>query len=119
TANPYGLHLTFSDNEELSCVESQVLFPAHVQGWEGVVHGGIISTVLDEIMIKAAAKKKMKCVTGEITVKFKQPVRTDMPYLLQGKVAGTRGKLVFTEGALLDRDGEISASAGGKLFLIE
>lgn len=119
TGNPHGLHLTFDYNEELSRVETAVLFPAHLQGWEGVVHGGIISTVLDEIMIKAAAKQKIKCVTGEITVKFKKPALTNTTYILHGKVAEIKKKLVFTEGALLDKNGEILAGARGKLFHIE
>lgn len=117
--NPQGLKLAFNYNEAEDRVESEVLFPGYLQGWEGVVHGGLISTVLDEIMIKAAAEKKLKCVTGEITVKFKKPTLTNNRYIIQGKVAEVKKRLIFTEGFLLDRDGKILASAKGKLFSVD
>lgn len=116
TGNPQGLKLAFHYNEESGQVESEVRFPGHLQGWQGVAHGGLISTVLDEIMIKAAAEKKLKCVTGEINVKFKKPTLTNKTYLIRGKVVEIKKRLIFTEGFLLDSDGEIMAAAKGKLF---
>lgn len=117
--NPQGLKLTFNYQKEADLVESRVIFPLHLQGWQGVVHGGLISTVLDEIMIKAAAEKKLKCVTGEITVKFRKPTYTDKKYTIQGKVTEIKKRLVYTEGFLLDPDGKILASAKGKLFTVD
>ena len=119
TGNPQGLKLTVQYNKELDQVECEVRFPTHLQGWQGVVHGGLVSTVLDEIMIKAAAEKKLKCVTGEINVKFKKPTLTDKTYLIRGKVVEIRKRLIFTEGFLSDSDGKIMAAAKGKLFTFE
>jgi uncharacterized protein (TIGR00369 family) len=119
TGNQQGLKLAFRYDKESDQVESGVRFPGHLQGWQGVVHGGLVSTVLDEIMIKAAAEKKLKCVTGEINVKFKKPTLTNHPYLIRGKVVEIRKRLIFTEGFLLDADGKIMAAAKGKLFTFE
>ena len=119
TGNPQGLKLSFDYDKEQDRVEAEVLFPTFLQGWDGVVHGGLISTVLDEIMIKAAAAKKLKCVTGEITVKFKKPTLTNKKYIIQGKVAEIKSRLIFTEGFLIDRQGKILASAKGKLFTVD
>jgi uncharacterized protein (TIGR00369 family) len=119
TANPQGLKLKFHHNEETGQVESNVTFPIHLQGWKGVVHGGLVSTILDEVMVKAAAKKKLKCVTGEITVKFKKPTLTNQEYILRGKIVEIRKRIIFTEGFLLDRDEKVIASAKGKLFSFE
>ena len=119
TANPHGLKLTFNYDEGSEQIESEVVFPIHLQGWQEVVHGGLISTVLDEIMVKAAAEKKLKCVTGEIRVKFKKPTMTNEKYIIRGKVVEVKRRIIFTEGFLLDRAGKIMASAKGKLFTIE
>lgn len=116
--NHRGLKLTFTYDEKNDEVISKAVFPRHFQGWREVLHGGIISTVLDEIMIKAAHQKGFKCVTAEITVKFKKPALTDTPYLIKGKVNETRKKMVLTEGTIMSEDNRTIASASGKLFVL-
>ncbi len=118
TDNPQGLKLAFTYDDKNDQVISKAVFPRHFQGWKQVLHGGIISTVLDEIMIKAAHQKGFKCVTAEITVKFKKPALTDTPYVIKGKVDETRGKMVFTEGTIMSEDNRTIASASGKLFML-
>jgi len=83
-----------------------------------VLHGGIISTVLDEIMIKAADQKGLRCVTAELTVKFKKPAFIDTQYVLIGSVKEVKKKLALTEGVVLGPDNEIIASAAGKMFIL-
>ncbi|MCK4763507.1 MAG: PaaI family thioesterase [Candidatus Aminicenantes bacterium] len=117
-ANPNGLKLSFQNNEEKDRVEAEICFPAHLQGWGNVVHGGLVSTVLDEIMIKAAHAKKFKCVTGEITVKFKKPTFTEKKYFVSGKVTEARSRLVMTEATITDEEGNITARSSGKLFTV-
>ena len=63
--NPHGLKLSFTYNEKNDETISKAIFPRHLQGWKDVLHGGIISTVLDEILIKAARHKGFDCVTAE------------------------------------------------------
>jgi uncharacterized protein (TIGR00369 family) len=118
TRNTGGLKLTFTGNDETGEVISTAVFSRRFQGWKGVLHGGIISTVLDEIMIKAAERQGLKCVTAELNVKFKKPAVTGAQYLIKGKVMEIRKKLVMTEGAITGPDNEIIASAAGKLFIL-
>jgi uncharacterized protein (TIGR00369 family) len=118
TDNPRGLKLAFTYDDKNDEVISNAVFPRHFQGWKEVLHGGIISTVLDEIMIKAAHQKGFKCVTAEITVKFKKPAFTNTPYLIKGKVNETREKMIFTQGIVISADDTIIASASGKLFVL-
>jgi len=47
-ANPHGLHMTFQSNGKV--VMSHLSVPDHLRGWNNMVHGGIISTILDEVM---------------------------------------------------------------------
>jgi uncharacterized protein (TIGR00369 family) len=116
--NPAGLKIEFSENLINKEVEADVLFPAHLQGWQDTVHGGLLATVLDETMIKAAAAAGIKCVTAEITVKYKKPASTGKTYLVFGKVQETRGRIVTAESRICDASGQIVAQAAGKLFKI-
>lgn len=118
--NPQGLKLSFSYNDETGEVTSNAVFPRHFQGWKNVLHGGIISTVLDEVMVKAAAYKGFKCVTAALNIVFKNPVFVEQPYIIKGKVNGSRGKLIFVEGSIIDAgaDHKTVASGTGKLFIL-
>jgi uncharacterized protein (TIGR00369 family) len=116
--NPAGLKIEFRENLKNKEVEADVLFPAHLQGWQDTVHGGLLATVLDETMIKAAAAAGIKCVTAEITVKYKKPASTGKTYLVHGKVQETRGRIVTAESRICDASGQIIAQATGKLFKV-
>lgn len=114
--NPSGLKLDFSTLPGNETTESAVVFPETLQGWERTVHGGLVATVLDEMLVQSAAARGHKCITAEITVKFKKPVAIGHPYKIIGRVTGIRGKIAFAESELLDGDGKAVATASGKLF---
>ena len=117
--NPAGLHLSFATPAPGGDTTAAIHFPVQYQGWENVVHGGLIATVLDEIMIKAAAAQNLVCVTGEITVKYKLPALTETPYQLCARVLENRGRLVVASAELRAAGGPILASAQGKLVRVE
>jgi len=117
--NPYGLKLKFSYNEESGEVISQASFAKHFQGWEGVLHGGLISTVLDETMIKAAAQKGLKCATVELNVRFKKPALLKNNFTIKGWVTDSKKRLVTTEGSITDSEGVLVATATGKFITVD
>ena len=116
--NPEGLRLAFRMDGERGEAAAEVVFPDRFQGWQGVVHGGLLATVLDEAMIKAAWARDLRCVTGEITVRYSAPARTGVAYRLTGRVTETRGKITLAESELVDRDGQAVARGAGKLFRV-
>jgi len=116
--NLAGLKLEFHENQQNGEVEAEIVFPAHLQGWQDTVHGGLLATVLDETMIKAAAAAGSKCVTAEITVKYKKPAFTGKTYQAHGKLLQMRGRIVTAESRICDASGQIYAQAVGKLFKI-
>jgi uncharacterized protein (TIGR00369 family) len=116
--NGAGLQFEFRKNRQSGESEAEVVFPTHLQGWQNTVHGGLLATVLDETMIKAAAAAGIKTVTAEITVKYKKPALTGAPYLAAGKVLETRGRIVLAESRICDASGTIYAQATGKLFKV-
>jgi uncharacterized protein (TIGR00369 family) len=91
-----------------------------LEGYPGVVHGGLIGTVLDEIMVWAARYAAgTVAVTGEMTVRYVKPVRTGGVYIGRGRVRENKGRLIVTEGTLTDESGEVFARSQAKLFAVK
>ncbi len=82
------------------------------QGYLGVVHGGLLSTLMDEAMAYAAMSIAGFCATVEITVRFRKPVVTGRPVEVRAGVVETPGRLVRLEARVL-QDGEKKAEARG------
>jgi len=116
--NPAGLGVQFRESREGPGVEAEVRFPDHLQGWEATVHGGLLATVLDETMIKAASLQGIKCVTAEITIRYRKPAATGVGYRLAGRILAARGRILLAESTLADESGQVHASATGRLFTI-
>jgi uncharacterized protein (TIGR00369 family) len=116
--NPIGLKLRIRTDPERGESAADVIFPEHFQGWSKVVHGGLLAAVLDEAMIYAAVAKGLKCVTGEMTVRYVKPASTGVAYTLRGRFLEEKGRIVLADSALLDSDGQEVARATGKLFKV-
>jgi uncharacterized protein (TIGR00369 family) len=114
--NESGLHAKFDVGPDNTSV-GRIVIPSNFQGWKDIVHGGIISTLLDEASIYACRNISSKTVTAEITVKFKKPVPTGREVVLSAKVNEIKRKLVFVS-AELKLEGEVYASAETKVFLL-
>ncbi len=115
--NPVGLRLEFRLNNGES--EADVIFPKYFEGYNGITHGGIVSSVLDEASVYAATSIGEVCVTGELKVRFKRPVKTNAPYVIKGKIIERRGKIILTKSKIVDNDGNIYAYANAKLFSVK
>jgi uncharacterized protein (TIGR00369 family) len=115
-ANPSGLKLAFFETDDGAEVEYVV--PADLEGAPGIVHGGIQATLLDEAMCMTAyAKAGTPVVTGELTVRYLQPVPTGTPLLIAGRIAEARGRSYFISGTIrLATTGEELTRAQGRFF---
>jgi uncharacterized protein (TIGR00369 family) len=94
-------------------VYSQLSVPEHLCGWSNIVHGGVLTTILDEIMSWSAIYLlKRIALTQRIHVEFVKPVKVGQALRAEGRVRQTDGKNdVMTEGTLLDAAGEVCARA--------
>jgi uncharacterized protein (TIGR00369 family) len=115
-ANPKGLKLIFTYNQEKDQAESKCILPAFTQGWQNVAHGGFVAMILDEAMVKAAAFKNNPCVTAEISVKYKKPTLVEQAILVTGKITKITGKIIFAESQITDCNQQILALGTAKLF---
>ena len=117
--NSDGLQLTFEYPEPGKC-RAEFMPPMKYQGWRGILHGGIVSTLLDEAMAHALGGAQRGgggsgAVTAEMTVRFKKPVKIGEVVALLGYVLSDKGRLVECRSEILAHDGIVLASATGKL----
>lgn len=110
--NPRGLQVRFSDAGHGS-VEATWQPTADWEGFQGVVHGGILSTVLDEAMSKAVVASGSRAMTAELKIRYKKPVRTGDRLSIRGWVEDKRKRRITTEATLLDVSGEERVHAWG------
>lgn len=83
-------------------------------GYRHIFHGGITSTMLDEIMIKALLAEELFVVTAEMSVRFKKPIFSGDSLHFEGWKTGQKGPLYLTEARVTNQHGDIVAEATGK-----
>ncbi len=118
-ANPRGLNLRFETDGGV--VQGRFTpRPEHV-GFRQVVHGGLIATLLDEIMVWACAvKTKRFAFCAELNVRFQAPARPGEPLVGRAElVADRRGKLFEAKAELRNEAGGLVAEATGKYLPIK
>jgi uncharacterized protein (TIGR00369 family) len=112
-ANPSGLQMKFYTSE--SAVYSKIAVPDHLCGWNNLVHGGVLTTIMDEIMSWAAIYLlKHVPMTKSITVDFLKPVYVGRALQVQGTVLAKTGKReVLMQGRIFNEDNACCARATG------
>ncbi len=118
-ANPAGLKLRFETDGRI--VRALFVPRADHVGFQGVVHGGITATVLDEIMVWACmAQTKRFAYCAELTVRFLNPLRPSEETIATGELVTNRRDKIFEARAdLKDADGKIFATATGKYLPVK
>lgn len=86
------------------------------QGFPGVVHGGLISSLLDETMGRTALFERAWVMTGRLEVRYRKPTPINQPLKVSAWVTRLRGMSVESRGEVRTEDGELLAEAKG-LFL--
>ena len=107
----------FTDHES---VYSRVTVPEHLCGYTNVVHGGIVSTLLDEIMGWAGIYiLKKLTMTKTMTIDIMKAVYVGQPLRLEARVLGLEGKReALVEGLLFNGAEELCAKSTGSFTLL-
>ncbi len=113
--NPLGMRLyLFVDDATGQVRCDYVPKPEHV-GFEGIIHGGAIATIIDEAMVWAATWRGRRfCVCGELTVRYRQSLHVSQQVSIIAQVETSRPKLVETTAKVLDSKNTLLATASGK-----
>ncbi|MFW6034802.1 MAG: PaaI family thioesterase [Halothermotrichaceae bacterium] len=113
--NPISLRLKFEKVADNKVEAEFIPKPVH-QGYEGIIHGGIVSTLLDEAMVTAVIVQDVEAVTAEINIRFKEEIIVGEKLKIMGYTKGGKGRLVFTEGVIKNSNGKIKAKAKAKFM---
>lgn len=108
--NPHGLHLRFCREGDTVIAEFTPQ-PEHA-GFRGIVHGGILGTILDEAMFWAAASIQRRfCLAAELNIRFLKKVSVGQKLRCVARLKADRGRLWESEAELLDETGVVCARA--------
>ncbi len=116
--NAAGLRVDFEVDTEARSIRGTFTPRAEHEGWENIVHGGIIAALMDEAMVKLAAHLGMAAMSAEMTVKFKVPAHAGEEVVVQGRIVESRHRLLLAE-ATIERGPVVIAEATGKLLKIQ
>ena len=115
--NPLGLRIRYARDRD-GAISAEWRPAENWEGFRGIVHGGIISTVLDEAMSKAVSAMNCEALTGELRVRFRRHVATGENLRIRGWVVGKAKRLVRTEAALVAADGTERAHAWASFLVL-
>lgn len=111
--NPVGFRIIFSTENDR--VRVRYTPEVHRQGYMGVTHGGVLSTLLDETMGWAPTLRTGRMfVTAELTVRFILPFPVDKVMIVEGWAEKITRRMSFARGQVRDEDGNLYATAHGK-----
>lgn len=108
--NPDGLRLKW----EVDGLTTSTQFTSDrkYQGWKGIVHGGIIATLLDEAMTRLAGVVYGTAVTAEMTVRFVAPAKVGELLFVRGEIIGKRRTLIEMKATIHSSSSLIAHSTG-------
>jgi uncharacterized protein (TIGR00369 family) len=115
--NTSGLQMKFFIDE--NSLYSEVAIPEHLCGWNQLVHGGVLATILDEIMSWSAITiLKRIILTKSMTVDFIKPIYVSHTVTVEGMVLErTSEREASMEGLLYNAEGKLCARSQGTFAL--
>ena len=116
--NPAGLQIQLAVDVEDGSASSRVTLDERFQGWQGVIHGGILATLLDEVAIYACRSQGEQFVTVEINVRYRKPVPVASLIDLKGQITKKIRKL-YTVKSRIEINGTLHAEAEVRVMQLD
>jgi acyl-coenzyme A thioesterase PaaI-like protein len=111
------LQLEFSEVE--GKIISEICLGREYESFPGIVHGGIVSLILDEVMGEVAHRReKAPAMTVGLKIRFIQSMRTDEPYIARAEFSEKNGATVDVRGELKSPRHGLTAVASATFFLM-
>jgi uncharacterized protein (TIGR00369 family) len=114
--NPFGLGLEFYELGS-DRLESHYTVPAHFEGYPGVVHGGIVASMLDEMVSRAAmiGQHNHFMMTAKLEIRYRKPVPTEERLHLLAQLIRPAGRVATATAQVVLPDGSVAAEAEATL----
>ncbi len=112
--NPIALKLVSFVEVESGVVSARFTPDERYIGFTGVIHGGVLATLLDEVMVWCATwSGKRFCLAAELGVRYRSPGRVEMNMTIESTIQIARSRLITTTGTII-ADGVLIAEGTGK-----
>jgi len=110
--NPRGLKAKIAKQAD-GCSIS-ITLENTLEGYRGIIHGGILVSLMDEVMAYAVSNDNLWGVTASLEVKFKKKVSSEKQIIVTGKVIERKGSWAKAYAQIkYENDEEILAEANG------
>jgi acyl-coenzyme A thioesterase PaaI-like protein len=113
-ANPIGLKVDFTVDAQALKISGSFTPRREHEGYRGILHGGLVSALLDEAMVKLLWEAGIPSVSASLEVRLAKPARIGEPLHISGWVDSQKGKLVFAAARIVDHAGGLVAEAKAK-----
>ena len=107
--NPIGLKASFYEDDG-RVIAHYTPRPEH-QSYPGAMHGGLVTSLLDEVMGRTSFLEDMWVVTAKMQINFRKPVPIGEPITVVGEIRRLRGRVLETHGEIILQDGSVAAEA--------
>lgn len=112
--NPIGMQLQIELGEGTARTEWT---PGHdYAGWEDKVHGGLLATLLDEVMAWAPSSYDSWAVTAEMNIRYRSPADPGERLIATAQVTERRRRIYQVHGEVHGADGRLVAEADGRFL---
>jgi uncharacterized protein (TIGR00369 family) len=115
--NSIGMKLHFTRDGDV--IRAEFTSDKMHQGWPGLLHGGIVMTLLDEAMSNIAYATGQTTLTARMEVTWRQSVKVEAPLVVTAWITRQRKKIIETAGKVALKDGTIIAESTAKQFIAE
>jgi uncharacterized protein (TIGR00369 family) len=112
--NPLGLSALWDSDLERGEVRTTLAIPERFNGYPGIVHGGIVSALLDEAVVRTALLDggfDDLMVTARLEVAFRRPTPTETPVTIVGRILKRTSSRAQAEAEIRLEDGTVAARA--------
>ena len=116
-SNPIGLHLRFRIDGDV-CRAEFTPGEAHM-GYDGVTHGGIIFSLLDDVMANWLWLQGERCFTARADVRYRAPLPVGTHVRLEGRMVKRKGRLVQLSGSVIRTDTEATVAEANGSFMTD
>ncbi len=115
--NKFGLHIHFYETGPDE-VTAEYTVPNQHQGYPGIVHGGIVATMLDEVSSRTVFRgdPPRLVVTARLALRYRKPVPVGVPLKLVGRLLEDKGHVCRVSGAVYGPDDALLAESDATLF---
>jgi acyl-coenzyme A thioesterase PaaI-like protein len=117
SANERGLHMTFRLEGDRTICEYTPC--AYQQGYPGRMHGGVVSTLIDETMGWAVYHAREWGATARLNIRYRHPVALEQTLRIEAWIVKNRGRLMELRAEVLGEDGRLLAEGDGVFMKLD